>query len=100
MQRVSPSEVPITKEVREAYQLTGPDAITFTDAARAITDVTGQLVGYVDLTEEAARPRFEGAGLPDWLSAHLAGAPHPHRSRAGRRGPPGAGTVDPRSGSG
>ena len=30
-------------------------------------------MGAVDLTEEAARPRFAGAGLPDWLAMQLAG---------------------------
>lgn len=55
------------------YDLTGPSAITFADVAAALTDATGRPVGSVDLTEEQARPRFEQAGLPDWLAAHLAG---------------------------
>jgi len=49
------------------YDLTGPTAITFASAAEALS------VRFLDLTEEQARPRFEGAGLPDWLAAHLAG---------------------------
>lgn len=56
-----------------AYDLTGPSAITFADVAAALADATGHPVRSVDLTEEQARPRFEGAGLPDWLAAHLAG---------------------------
>jgi len=55
------------------YELTGPSAITFADVAAALTDATGRPVGSVDLTEEQARPRFEQAGLPDWLAVHLAG---------------------------
>jgi len=58
---------------KQTYELTGPDAITFADIAAAIATATGRPVSYVDLTEEAARPRFEGAGLPDWLARHLAG---------------------------
>jgi uncharacterized protein YbjT (DUF2867 family) len=58
---------------KQTYELTGPDAITFADVAAAIAVATGRPVSYVDLTEEAARPRFEGAGLPDWLATHLAG---------------------------
>lgn len=58
---------------KQTYELTGPAAVTFTDVARALGEVTGRPVAYVDLSEEAARPRFEGAGLPDWLAEHLAG---------------------------
>jgi uncharacterized protein YbjT (DUF2867 family) len=58
---------------KQVYELTGPAAVTFTDVARAIGAATGHSVEYVDLTEEEARPRFDGAGLPDWLAEHLAG---------------------------
>jgi uncharacterized protein YbjT (DUF2867 family) len=58
---------------KQTYELTGPVAVTFSDVARALAEVTGRPVTYVDLSEEAARPRFEGAGLPDWLAEHLAG---------------------------
>jgi uncharacterized protein YbjT (DUF2867 family) len=58
---------------KQAYELTGPAAVTFADVARAIGEATGRPVEYVDLTEEAARPRFAGAGLPDWLAEQLAG---------------------------
>jgi uncharacterized protein YbjT (DUF2867 family) len=56
-----------------AYDLTGPAPISFADVAAALAKATGRPVRSVDLTEEQARPRFEGAGLPDWLAAHLAG---------------------------
>jgi len=49
------------------YDLTGPAAITFAEVADALS------VRFLDLTEEQARPRFENAGLPDWLAAQLAG---------------------------
>jgi uncharacterized protein YbjT (DUF2867 family) len=55
------------------YDLTGPAAITFEEVAAALTEATGRPVRSLDLTEEQARPRFEGAGLPDWLARHLAG---------------------------
>ncbi|GAA3207825.1 SDR family oxidoreductase [Dactylosporangium siamense] len=56
-----------------SYDLTGPAAITFADVAAALGDATGRPVRSVDLTEEEARPRFEGADVPDWLGTHLAG---------------------------
>ncbi|GIM95353.1 NmrA family NAD(P)-binding protein [Paractinoplanes toevensis] len=49
------------------YALTGPAAITFAEVAAALG------VDFADLTEEEARPRFTGAGRPDWLGTHLAG---------------------------
>jgi uncharacterized protein YbjT (DUF2867 family) len=55
------------------YELTGPAAVTFGEVAAALAEATGRPVASVDLTEEQARPRFEGAGHPDWLAAHLAG---------------------------
>ena len=55
------------------YELTGPAAVTFADVAAALADATGHPVRSVDLTEEQARPRFEGAGLPDWMAVQLAG---------------------------
>jgi len=57
----------------QTYDLTGPEAVTFTDVAAALADATRHPVTAVDLTEEQARPRFAGAGLPDWLAVQLAG---------------------------
>lgn len=54
-------------------QLTGPDPVTFGDVAAALTRAVRRPVSYVDLTAEQARPRFEGAGLPEWMQRHLAG---------------------------
>ncbi|MGF1663377.1 MAG: NmrA family NAD(P)-binding protein [Kineosporiaceae bacterium] len=54
-------------------ELTGPAAVTFHDVAAALTAAVGRPIEYVDLTPEQARPRFEGAALPDWLRRHLAG---------------------------
>jgi uncharacterized protein YbjT (DUF2867 family) len=54
-------------------QLTGPDAITFDDIADAIAAVTARPVAYVDLSAAEARPRFEGAPVPEWLRRQLAG---------------------------
>ncbi|SNY65445.1 NmrA family NAD(P)-binding protein [Paractinoplanes atraurantiacus] len=57
----------------QTYDLTGPSGVTFADVAAAIADATGRPVRSLDLTEEQARPRFEGAGLPGWLATQLAG---------------------------
>lgn len=57
----------------ETLTVTGPDAITFDDAADAIGRAVGRPVQSVDLTPEQARHRFESAQLPPWLQQHLAG---------------------------
>ncbi len=59
--------------VRPAYVLTGPAAVTFTEVAGALGRAIGRPVEFVDLTPEQARPRFAGAGHPDWLVRQLSG---------------------------
>jgi uncharacterized protein YbjT (DUF2867 family) len=61
------------RHIGRTLQLTGPVPITFHDIAAVLTLAVGRPIRYVDLTAEEARPRFEGAGLPDWLQVHLAG---------------------------
>jgi uncharacterized protein YbjT (DUF2867 family) len=61
------------RHVGRTLQVTGPGSITFHDVATALTGATGRSIEYVDLTAAQARPRFEGAGLPEWLQRHLAG---------------------------
>ena len=56
------------------YVLTGPEAITYQNAAAAIATATGRPVTFVDVSEKTARAAFEDAGLPDWLITHLENA--------------------------
>jgi len=48
----------------KAYVLTGPEAITIGQAARAIGEVSGRDVRYVDVPEEAAKQAMAGMGMP------------------------------------
>jgi uncharacterized protein YbjT (DUF2867 family) len=63
----------LAETVRPAYVLTGPAAVTFTEVAAALARAIGRPVDFVDLTPEQARPRFAGAGHPDWLVRQLSG---------------------------
>lgn len=45
--------------------VTGPEAITFTQAAARLAEGLDREVGYVDLTDEQFRGALIGAGLPD-----------------------------------
>jgi uncharacterized protein YbjT (DUF2867 family) len=48
------------------YQLTGGEAITFADVARALAEAIGRSVEFVNVPEEAAPAAFQAAG-PEWL---------------------------------
>jgi uncharacterized protein YbjT (DUF2867 family) len=58
---------------RAAYTVTGPEAVTFVEVAAALGRAIGRPVDFTDLTPEQARPRFSGAGHPDWLVSQLSG---------------------------
>ena len=63
----------LAEEVRPAYVLTGPAAVTFAEVAAALARATGHPVVATDLTPEQARQRRTGAGLPEWLARQLSG---------------------------
>jgi uncharacterized protein YbjT (DUF2867 family) len=47
------------------YTLTGPDPITYTDIAAALSRATGRTVGYVPVSDEDARAAMVAGGLPE-----------------------------------
>ena len=49
------------------YELTGPEALTGTQVAQALSQVTGREIGYVDVPEAAARQAMLGAHMPPWM---------------------------------
>lgn len=51
----------------KAYVLTGPEALTIGDAAKAIAVVTDRTVKYVDVPEESAKSAMLGLGMPAWM---------------------------------
>ena len=57
----------------QAYELTGPEAITYERIAEELSAVTGRPIEFVDVPEEAARQGFIEAGIPGWLVEHLVG---------------------------
>jgi uncharacterized protein YbjT (DUF2867 family) len=52
-----------------AYDLTGPEALTFTEIAATISAATGRDVTYLDETIEEARESRASYGAPDWQMA-------------------------------
>ncbi|MCZ7393111.1 MAG: SDR family oxidoreductase [Candidatus Methanoperedens sp.] len=55
------------------YELTGPEAISYAEAAGILTEVLGRKINYIDLSEEKARKSFEKSGLPEWMIEALLG---------------------------
>jgi uncharacterized protein YbjT (DUF2867 family) len=51
----------------QAYDLTGPEAMTFTDVASVLSDVLGHDVQYVQLSAAAQRDALSEMGMPDAL---------------------------------
>jgi uncharacterized protein YbjT (DUF2867 family) len=50
-----------------SYDLTGPEALTLSEAAEVLTRVTGRPHRFVDETMDEARRSRDGYGAPDWL---------------------------------
>jgi uncharacterized protein YbjT (DUF2867 family) len=55
----------------EVYTLTGPAAISFHDVARALSEVLGKAVRYVDVPPEAAKAAMLRRGVPEWRADAL-----------------------------
>jgi uncharacterized protein YbjT (DUF2867 family) len=56
----------------KTYVLTGPEALTYTDVARKLSQATGRGVSYVSITPEQFREGALAHGLPPWLVDALA----------------------------
>jgi uncharacterized protein YbjT (DUF2867 family) len=55
----------------QTYEITGPEALTYTEIATQISAATGVEVNYVAITFEQFRQTLAGLGLPSWLIAAL-----------------------------
>ncbi|HEV2861757.1 MAG TPA: SDR family oxidoreductase [Pyrinomonadaceae bacterium] len=51
----------------KSYLLTGPEALSYRDAAERLSAVLGRGIKYVPLTPEQFREGARAQGLPDWL---------------------------------
>ena len=50
----------------KTYVITGPEAISYAEAAEKLSAATGRTVTYVQVPEDGVRQALAGAGLPDW----------------------------------
>lgn len=56
-----------------AYILTGPEALSYADAAAIISEAAGRPIRHRSLSAEALRERLTAAGIPEGYAALLAG---------------------------
>ncbi len=55
----------------KTYTLTGPESLSYADAAAKISEAVGKHVRYVSITPEQFREGALAAGLPEWLVSAL-----------------------------
>ena len=55
----------------QTYALTGPEALSFEDMARVLSEVTGREVQYVEVSAEAMRAALLQMGMPPWQADGL-----------------------------
>lgn len=67
------------------YELSGPEALTYADAAAVLAAASGRPVAYVDLPPAAARQGMIDAGLPVWLADDLVGLAELFKGPLGRQ---------------
>ena len=51
-----------------AYEITGPESLSFEEVAEKLSAATGQEINYVDVPAEAAKEGMISAGMPEWLA--------------------------------
>jgi uncharacterized protein YbjT (DUF2867 family) len=54
-----------------AYELTGPEAITFSDVAAQVSELSGRPVQFVPVPDADALEGLLRAGLPGWLAENI-----------------------------
>ena len=67
------------------YDVTGPEALSYTDVAAKLTQAMGRRIAYIDAPDGAVRQALLGAGLSEWFASALIGLYQDYR-RSGTDG--------------
>jgi uncharacterized protein YbjT (DUF2867 family) len=67
------------------YDVTGPEALSYTDVAAKLTNAMGRRISYIATPDDAARQALIGAGLTEWFANALTGLYQDYR-RSGTGG--------------
>lgn len=55
------------KHNNKTYLITGPEALSYHQAAEILSDASGKKINYVNISEEEARGAMKEMGMSDWL---------------------------------
>jgi uncharacterized protein YbjT (DUF2867 family) len=55
----------------EQWDVTGPEALSYADVARKLSDSMGRPVTYVSVADDAVRDALRGLGLGEWMAESL-----------------------------
>ena len=53
--------------MNKVYDITGPEALTYSQVANIISDKAGKKITYIDITEDTAREGLKQIGMDDWF---------------------------------
>ncbi len=62
--RVAVTVLTETSHARQAYDLSGPEALTYDEIAQKLSDATGRQISYVDISEADFKKAILSAGMP------------------------------------
>jgi uncharacterized protein YbjT (DUF2867 family) len=54
------------EHMNKAYDVTGPESLTYSDAANILSTEAGKKIGYTNISEEDARRMIREMGMSDW----------------------------------
>jgi uncharacterized protein YbjT (DUF2867 family) len=55
----------------KAYNITGPEAISYSDAARILSEQIHKKISYVDISEDDARKGMKDTGSDEWTINYM-----------------------------
>jgi uncharacterized protein YbjT (DUF2867 family) len=61
------------RHYNKTYTITGPEALSYHQAAEILSNATGKKIDYVNVSDEDARGAMKEAGLNDWLIDTISG---------------------------
>lgn len=61
------------KNYNKTYMVTGPEALSYHQAAEILSNATGRKIDYVNISEEETREALKKTGMDDWLISTILG---------------------------
>ena len=61
------------KNYNKTYMVTGPEGLSYHQAAEILSNATGKKIDYVNISEEETREALKKTGMDDWLISTILG---------------------------